>query len=535
MARSKKRRSPNKMSRNNLQDRFADREFNKGYKSAIDVKSSDNDPKWYIPTGQMAKDVASFPTAYSVGAPIKRGTYKWQGKTFATSLDVSLPGVLALKLMPTVGCPTSPEDPVNVAMNIMFRDIRSATSGTSYYEAQDLMMYILAVGNLYSWYAHLVRAYGTLNTYSILNRYVPDALLEAMGFDADDLRTNAANFRTYINTFALKLASFALPNNLYYIVRQIFAFENVYQDADTTKAQYYLYRPHSLFKYVVVQSAGSMIRSIESVEVPETLTYQNMVNFTEDLVNAVIQVEDIRYMSADILKKYGSNLFKVSQIADGYAVSPVYNSEVLTQFENAFIFNEPTSYVHTISQNVGINNAYIFENIQLMYDEDSPLPRLVGALSEWRRVINFHRKDATPEDILVATRLSLGSIGVDPANLISISVNSCGSEIAVGATLYTYIASTTGLELQATSLGSIEVASGSQQTIEKIGNLSRFDWAPMLSPVMVDTPAPGLYAFNQPVFDIENYVLIEPQEMELINTNALLGELIPNDANIKLV
>nr|AVX53553.1 putative capsid [Marmot picobirnavirus] len=590
---SKWKNKANKQASNrNFQDAAMDMERSKSSEGAIDTGSSDNDPSWYIPTGQMARDVASLPSAYNVGSPVDLKSY-----TNPASLDpdnnqilvdeTQIPGILVYHFVPTFG-PTStdPKSALNIAMNTSFTDIRRATSGTSYYEGPDLMKYYLAMDSAYMYYSWMVRLYGSLQTFSMMNRYLPEGIVSAMGANYKNLERNIALLRTYINIYAYKLSSFPVPKDFNFIIRHIFMCENIYTDAQTLKSQFYMYNPIGFWTWSDDAPDTSWRQIVEYVEAPwangkSLVGYEDIVEFGDSLIQPLIASEDIRFIAADISKAFGTNTFQVSQIAENYSVIPVFNTEVLMQFENAYIYPSPYDvngnnkygepFFFKIQEDTEVNKGHLqitLEYLPAQVGLQDPLPQQkmtndsvfynsnIG--SAQYTILNFHfQGNPTPEQVLVASRLSAAAsweFGYIDDIKGWIRITNCGSEVILGATMWCARSSSVvgGPTLPVSQrfstilpiflmdyIDNESKSNNSTQILSILSKVSRFDWFPKFRiPCLNQSsqhPADPQYAqirLSDYIFDIDNYVIVSENELKMMNDMALLGELVPKASSL---
>lgn len=596
MSRSRNRNKNNKSNnkneryeRNNYQDKFADRERRKGMdeeKYAITTGSRDNDPSWYVPNGQLLKDVASFPYGIATGRPIKKAGINTTLLTSSQINDYVLPGIMAYYITPTFGKVDSNTSALNVAANAFFTAVRHATSGTSYYEAPNLMTYMLGMASAYSYYSYLIRAYGVMTHFSMLNRYTPQALITAMGIDYEDLKDNLADFRLAVNQFAYKLASFCVPRDMNYLTRQIFLYESIYTDADNAKAQYYMYVPDGFYVYQEAQDGGKNVASLDYQQMNPVSTRGDgatllktsvLIEFMDTIMEPLITSEDIRYMSADILKAYGAgNLFKVAPISETYSVTPVYNREVLSQFENAYIYPAFNSITISVTENASLNKGFLEVDYQFTDPKVgdmlefwngrivAQLPPDEGYISDVYApndiLINMHDAEVSPESTMVATRLaSNGAVTYtrtsgDPRLPGGgyVTPDIMGSEIVNSAQIWYYwdAKSSTGsnISLVSTFINTDWVVSQDNLNNpliyplsigQKLSLLAKFDWNPKIRLIgykleSAGGSAPGdqltSVTASDYIYDQDNFTIISDVQLERINDIAMLGLFVVNQA-----
>lgn len=556
MARRKqinKKKSYNKNSRN-YQDNFADKEYDKGYDAGratapIVAGSKDNDPSWYVPNGTLLSNVASFPYGISTGLPINTSSFKNSDIQF-TGQDQEVPGILVFNMLHTLGTGLTSISPINVAMNAEYTALQSGNSRTPSYEPNDMMLYQLALADCYAFHMWMTRIYGIMNNYEMLNRYTPQGIIRAMNVNFEDIKANMANFRTYINQFAYILSSFFLPKSIDYVKRRIFLYESVYTDSDNSKAQYYMYNPVGFYRWVEGASGGvaEELTHLDTVFIRQytgsgqpltTLAYADIVNIGDMLINPLRSSEDIRMISADMLKLFGAgNSFPIYPIADTYVVKPVYSREVLSQMENAYVAPPiqiaSGGKLNTVTQAAGINQGWLQSSTQYHQTFETPKTQDVMLLMHDDQIIvNMHDATVSPESTMVATRLAINpQLSLLNGNVV---VNVASTEVVVGAQIYTFSTAGTieGYEFQRNMCVTMPTNATPTQVSTMLWRvasidqlLSKFDWHPQFRHIfMLTTEAGDVDVINasEYSFDIDNFTVISQAEMLRLNEIALLG------------
>lgn len=516
-----------------------------------------NDWRWYALNAQLVKDYASFPFGYPIGLRKQTG--------LASVDNYATPGIMALYFEPTIGVANSETDPINVAMRRLYSFVRHANSGASNYEAPDLMLYLLAVDSCLMYLSYLKRIYGVAMDYSAMNRYYPDALLRAMQVDPDNLRANLNDFRGYINQYAVRIAQLWIPNTMSYMARHSWMCEAIYTDSANSKAQTYMYVPTSYFQYVPASGndAGALKRvyvsgASSSWSYANRATVADLITFGNSLLAPIIGDEDIGIMSGDILKAFGeSGIVKVSGITEGYQILPVYDQEVLSQMENATILPTPLYTTDGVTQDTAIGGGFLKStvrcspNITLTVAPPSAqrtnvLDRIIEPYT-LNKMINFHHMNVSPEEIMVATRLSV-SCSLDDATIIpgtsatiqgTLTLPYAGSEVVTGAAMwyYNYAQATPTLDYSSFATAfdcSIRFDTGSHigqdgaAVLRRMANLSAFDWHPIVVPFGLYSGADASsWSFPQSqgvLGDLDNYTYLSSDNLKSLHTTALLSE-----------
>lgn len=539
-------------------DRYVDERERRDYHA-----SSANDPMWYAQNAQLLSDYASLP----FGAPL--------GLTMDASLNLgdrptALPGVMALYYEPTIGIAQNETDAVTIAARNIYSFVRHANSGHTNYDAPDLMLYLLAMDSVYMFHEYMKRALGVVLDYTPTNRYYPRALLQAMGIDPEDLSAHIADFRGYINEFAVRMGSLCVPNSMSYMARHSWMASGLYTDAaNSDKAQTYMYVPYAFYVFGLnAQSGAGELRCTQLFDPTRfknfandtpLLTFEDLRTFGNTLLTPIITNEDMNIMSGDILKAFtDSGIVKVSGVLDGYMVLPVYSAEVLSQIENCTILGWPLTS-NVVQQNTAVGGGYLSATYTGYATASTTLTSMpdsvqfgdkMWSLLEDSRLLNFHHNPVSPADVMVATRLSAvcdvpagkptilqaGSAIVQDANgnnvaTVPMQVTYCGSELVTYANFYYYQkVGSLPLALNTATVKSVmwHYGGGTLWEISAMSGLEAFDWHPIVYPGLLSAPPIGTGITIQgaywPMVDIDTYTTITPNILRNLHTTAILSE-----------
>lgn len=549
---------------NNYQDMAEKREFEKGRMSVEDKgkgKFGDgkpnyqfgpkNDISWYWKNPKMATDAASIPYTYALGSRnhweqlFQVGTNIQEGQvtSICASTD-TMPGLMALNVGITPGFSQDAASPINMAAQNIYTFVRYKNSGASNYDAPDLMMYILAMDSLYACWNWMKRLYGLISEYSPTNYYRPVAYMDANNVDLENLSANLADFRAFLNTAAAQITSFCVPATLPYNVRHSWIFSNVYMDANSNKAQEYMFVPSYFYQYDETSSSqGGVLKAIPIVDSTQTtkLTFSALQSIMRNMINALQYSEDIGIMSGDILKAYGqSGLFTLSPVEPDYVVTPVYNDKVLSQIENATIID----YVHTPTGTWNADNISITQDPNTNFIMFQPILAKQNTIMKGA-IVNQHIAEPTPQDTMYATRLL--ALGVQKGSDWYLSA--AGSEVVVDATVWYLTTQTTSPVLPTSPTSPLVLAKYTmdegiafdvlneanlnvQLTILSV--LAAFDWHPIQYLFIDEAPltADWKRSFIGCLMDWDKYGFVSTQNMETLHSVALLSEFdVPNGSN----
>lgn len=532
-------------------------DINKADLRGIDPKI--NDASWYNKVPELVMDAANIYTSQVLGNAINDFTTDRNVKRYANTVA----GLMVIDIVPTIGGTTSgATSPINVAAKQIYSFLRYANSGSRNYQPNDVMLYIVAMDSAFALYSNLVRAYGLIRNFSIFNRYTPETFLNALGFDYSDLSSDMARFRSIINTFAFKLGSLCVPNDMSYVMRHAWLFSGLFGDSESVKSQTYAFKQAGYYIRTVGTTTGNYLQYKEWPSTPVNLNaIQTMVN---NIMTPLTVSEDVGLMSGDIWKAFGQeNLYAVAPIDDNYMVQPYYSLEVLSQIQNLTI--TPTSnYNQTIKVNVGSStvtevgmnivqstptanySTYLTQSVFTAATHSNSQNAMSAPFVEWRtmmdnKVMTMYKDSLTPDDIMVATRLvnlsrrygtsglfATGTIGSNTDAAYIMYSSNIGTELVKALTIYQYNyenGSDSVPTVQTYSFNSNAILitdSNEVQTINSLAALSQFDYHPELV-VLTSTSASG--PAPMAVFqDVNNYFTLQYNELRRMHEAAVYSE-----------
>lgn len=538
----------------------------------------DNDFSWYNTLPELTSAAAQFPFSRPLGTSMTFGNDN--SGDLSKSFDATggyIPGIMAIHWNPTIGVSTSPISTVNVTAREIYSFVRHANSGSANYDAPDLFMYLLAMDSIYSEYTMAVRAYGFINMYTKENRYMPQQLLLAMGFDPDAVMKNAAQFRYYINQVAYKISSFGVPSFMSYYLRHMWMNGGVYTDKATAKAQTYVYVQDGHFVFNPLYpgidnsdqtSLGANKWALQYVSVRDNpdftpLTPDTWFSMMSNMINPLLANEEIGIMSGDILKAFGAdNLFSVTPIPIDSVVVPSHNEEVLSQITNLTVVGAPLpqeaigkkqvdlAYVsNDIIQVVRPNGeGYIYYNPGFLDASIGPSSSINKGLYAplLNKCITSSSDHPEPAEIMVSTRLTntpvkltaVGNNNTLPLYTFS-EDNSCATEVVSYVSIIQFAVDDKGQVVVNLNTGKI-AGNGfdfSDANRWKAGAplvlaaLTKFDWAPTFPILYQDTKNGTQFAgYYQ---DTDNYTIMTGVDLHRLHEAALMSEFyIPQIASL---
>ena len=475
-----------------------------------------NDPSWYAELPELVRDSASIAFAQPLGNKFTIAT----ADALTDASTYVLPGVLQIRYIPTPGINTGRNSPLNVAMVDIYSWVRHMNSGHVNYDPVDLMMYLLAMDSVYSYWAFVRRIYGLGMMYAQRNRYWPEAILRMMGQDPVVISKNLANLRMFLNAFAYKMSCFNTPAILSYYKRHVWLNSGVWSDGPSEKSQVYFYQPEGFYKYVESSSTGGSLTLQMYGDTESHSGLEYLFDLGNSLMYSLLKSEDAGIMSGDILKAYRevSPMVVFDSVDEDEVVLPTYDEETLTQIENTMCYGSLTNT--DITQSDGL---LIFNPVRTNFNFGHNLTNL----------LNVHNEEMkSPEYVLVATRNMPVVNRAITASSHALTFKWCGSEICTKYSIGQYNPS---FELEIQNFSSfldvdMEI---SPFTMWKLNDMmSAFSRHPKLV-MMKKNGSTNLYKYESIMWEWDDYTLISDVTLGNMHECALMSQFGVNAISVR--
>lgn len=552
MANSRKSKKPSMKRNFNKNSKFK-RTDDAKRDEALDSKqrSRTNDVQWYAQNPELLLDAASLPFSQAAGTPFSRNVY---ADGYAEPDDEVVPGIQVLTVVPVIGDVNyigdpNPTSPLNIAAMAQYSFVRHANSGSANYTAPNLMMYCMAVAQVYSYINFLQRIYGTCQLYAHYNRYFPKAVIQAQGVVFEDLIENLANFRYGVNSLIRKAASFACPANMTYFQRLAFLFSGIYSEGESIKDQLYMYVPEGFLILTEQDTTPGWALKFNNMPGSTTedglnglATTKDLINFGNSMLAPLLMSEDINIISGDILKAFGSGgILSLATLPEVYEILPTTDLTVLEQMQNADFIGS-ANWLNANKWAVGVkedpNTNSIMSTFNLEYSSSDAATASIA--NDVSAVLNNHilttiLTQPGPGDVIERTRMMCTAQNTSANSKLYMSLHS-GSEIVVRCTLYrispvsgfaTKIIIQRTLTFNTASIVRADILS----VIAAHCSLENFKFHP--TQYYVELYTDNLKYLQGAAIDIDNYTVISDQTLSKMNEAALLSLFaVPNVAKV---
>lgn len=398
-----KQQGSNKSNRSNNFKNWKNKGNSSNNENDTKLANSNNDATWYKATDQIARDAGQFSFNNPLGMP-NYGVINSGASCF--------PGVCALWYAPTVGDTSQATSAINLQGKKLISFLRSKVSNKLGFAAADILMYLIAMDSMYSFYSYCVRLYGMHFAYMSMNRYYPQTLFKALGVNAD-ATSDWNKFRTWLNTWAYQLSQVYVPSSISYFARHMWMNANVYLDAPDAKAQSYIFTPEYLYKWNSTASANGtcLIPTAMPTAAADGASLTAIMYFGETLLTELLEDVDIGELSGLVLRAFGEgNCIKLSTIPEDFSIAPVYNPEVMPQIHNATLCG---SIRRGTDPTTAFRSAIVLQTevdtLSAYYEaETSTLGAHTTEHLRWKRILDLESVTPTVDEVFIATRLMVG-------------------------------------------------------------------------------------------------------------------------------
>lgn len=379
------------------------------------------DWEWYAVDEQIAKDLGSLPFSVLSGVDLRLdGHTPTEVGNIATKYRWNSENVAVI---PYLTPPTTTDEDGNtgiqLAANQLYTFIRHANSGARNYEPADVMMYVLAMGDVYREMAQAYRILGTVQYFSFVNRALPSKMIMAMGIDYDDLKSNIANYRGEYNLLVKRVNSLAIPKYFKAFARAAFIASNWFMDSDSLRGQYIMFVKAGHYTYSPTSSESGTELTFTYDKPMNNIKFSQVLSRIKNMLLPIETDTDALTMSGDILKAFAdSELYQFATMDENAVIVPLMNEDVLAQVENMITLISYAGVGDTVdsivtklqsgnSLNVKQNAGQIKCNPKMSgLTHSSTHPENVIGLQDY--MFNSHKDVVDYKDVLDWTRLEIG-------------------------------------------------------------------------------------------------------------------------------
>lgn len=393
-----------------------------------------NDLSWHWKDALLGTAATSIPWSWATGRRVKLGHA--EGANTADKSYV-MPGICTLHTVLTPGVGIDKTTAINIAAQALYTDVRRMLKSANAYEASDVVIYILAVGEIMARISFYTRLYATAMLYSYKNNYLPDALITAQGVDPTDLHNHPLEFLSRVNQAIAKASQIYIPKGFDFLERCRWEYANYYSEGTDIKDQIYMFTPGLFRKFRYDETADYAGALIPSIKYGGNLkTVDELVYDLNEAIDALVGDTDFANIAGDLMNRYGEggvmNFSLIPQDAIINIVSGPAAFETLEQMQNARILlgiysaythidlnDESTHTIFKVGQNETTNSLVIDNNIVFSWVGGQATKDFLRYIDTTDSLLNVH-ENPSPEKTMLITRFQnmvseYESVGTDAA------------------------------------------------------------------------------------------------------------------------
>lgn len=281
------------------------------------------DPFWYAKDEKAIQNMANFPFLEVVGRNVGTDDY--------------VPGIAILKYRQTIGFHDNDSGYATRAAQSYFQYLTQGFTGDVPFEAADLLFTALAGSSLITAMIAGKRAYGLMKYYLQFNPNYAKTVVEALGFNFDDLNASMAKFRTQYNIRVEQInRTIAVPKGFFICDR--WEYINSFLFTDTESEDYSTVMAfvctHYLKYDATTAKTGTCLRWAAPNNTQGLSTVEQWFAFIDELIGALTD-DDVRSIFGAVRRVYApDNLKKLGELEVDFLTSIVKNDIVNAQIHN---------------------------------------------------------------------------------------------------------------------------------------------------------------------------------------------------------
>ena len=317
-----------------------------------------NHLSWYYLNEPLAQQVGSVQWAERMGWPtLWNPSLKSSATNTPDTLGgrnlFNLPGFMILDYMPTLGVSEDAGSMLNIAGDAQSQAIWASLNRNynATYTGADITCSNVAITSLYAYSCELARVLMLLNFYPSYAGYEAKDIVEALGYDYDDLVENLQPLISQFNKRMNSCAYFKVPANNTMAARWKFLFLQIFKDdPDLNKAQLYIPRHDSVLKWHPAPTAGAG-SSLEAYKVAlwpnSKLRAVEFFVHWDELYNAIKNDADVNAINRDMITYAEKNNVELLQFFTLPVVLPTIEPSLDMVFLNQLMNTPICGEIHS--------------------------------------------------------------------------------------------------------------------------------------------------------------------------------------------
>lgn len=472
-------------------------------------KKSTNADSWYNKFNQV-NQAGKVSFMYSVGDLLR----------VTSSQRYAQAGIVVFNTITGPG-PSGLNSKLDELVRLQYTELYSQQTAATQIAGADLKMYELALDEAYSLYSEWKRIFGLLLSYSPVNKYTPKVIVQALGYDFDELYKEKTKFENILDNFANSLRAYFVPtgNDLYAFHEE--QFGRIYADSKSTRAKMYAFRK-SVYRVWqdTTSEEGSMLKTHAYNNGGQLIGLSYIEAVSEEIFQNMSQSESFNFISALLGKVLGNNRYVLPKLDPNYETVAVLDERKLVQIHNMLMVNE-LSFQNAqdtldITQSVGANSIIYKPTAELSpgarpLDNDYMLNVYNG-----NYVLDTSEEQPSETEVVHMT-VYVPTVSVTrttPEQPITVSLDSATCDYVTDATMwyYSYNYSTGERELKTESFSTLN--NFNLNTLANKMRVLDFEYAPqMYFPISSASSLTNVIR----VYNLDNPSAVSKEALQLMN------------------
>lgn len=314
----------------------------------------------------------------------------------------SVPLVMGLDFLVGPGSCKEPDDPLNRSLRIMMSDIYAKTTGGDLSFTQpSLGMFFTEVDSIICYAAFLGRALRAIDFWNSWNYGYPRVLIEAMGFEYEELKAGRVDFLAEYNSIIASINNMMIPN-FFDIYKFHYAFfSRVFLDEDSAKGQMYL----PMLKNLMLYDDENDVCIYE--DIPDVSAFRAHLDKLTEMVQSLQESQTFYRINGALLRAYkDAEFMQLPYISIDDTINPMVDPVFLEQIRNAnlvtFADIEPSSL--NITQSSNFSNLVWDPRLKATTTDGTKFGPLVNG-EELPQIIYASTPEVSGDHVMLMTRL----------------------------------------------------------------------------------------------------------------------------------
>jgi hypothetical protein len=422
-------------------------------RSSYDSLTS-NDFAYYNKFPEDLENAARVEWAEFMGVPFQYSKLATQNML----KDGALPGILATDVIVGPGSCGVATDSVNRAFSRMMSDLYARTSASELkFDQASLAMFYTSVASIADLIATAKRAIRSAGFWINRNINYPRAIVEAMGFDYDDLIRRKSEYVIRLNEEISKYNTFGVLKSFDVFGRQYSMFKNIYIDEDSDLAQIYIFKQVNYYLYEDVNSKASYVQTpwtnyAISQSDHQLTTIGELINMIDTAIERWRGSQDFYYITGTIARAYPSaETMVIDSIQLEDVIDPLTDDVMMMQLMNAtyvrgtyvgeYAEGDQPGFLHRMSITGDPVSGVISWGVETPYN--TLAPEYTNYILGSGRMLRLFSDTASTEDITEMTRLTAFADNyLDSQGLSWVRYPQSSPEIVCSSLIFTFDLST---------------------------------------------------------------------------------------------